>query len=168
MTISLIAAMTRNRVIGYQNRMPWHLPADLQHFKAITLGKPIIMGRKTFESIGKPLPNRQNIVLTRSIENLNGYSMGEACLAPTLDQALALAEPQTEIMIIGGSELFQQALPLASRMYLTLIDVELEGDTFFPEWNPAEWHEIEREDHEPDDKNLYQYSFVTLDNVKLF
>jgi dihydrofolate reductase len=163
MTISLIAAMTCNRVIGYQNRMPWHLPADLQHFKALTLGKPLIMGRKTFESIGKPLPNRQNIVLTRGLGDINSG----VTIAHTLEQALTLAKPKTEIMIIGGSELFQQALPLASRMYLTLIDTELEGDTFFPEWNPAEWREIEHEDHAPDDKNLYRYSFIMLENIKL-
>jgi dihydrofolate reductase len=141
MTISLIAAMTCNRVIGYQNRMPWHLPADLQHFKALTLGKPLIMGRKTFESIGKPLPNRQNIVLTRGLGDINSG----VTIAHTLEQAL----------------------PLASRMYLTLIDTELEGDTFFPEWNPAEWREIEHEDHAPDDKNLYRYSFIMLENIKL-
>jgi dihydrofolate reductase len=167
MSIVLIAAMTRNKVIGVQNRLPWHLPADLKHFKALTLGKPVIMGRKTFESIGKPLPGRQNIVLTRghvAIPNLgDALNMGEACLAPTLDRALELAEPKTEMMIIGGAELFRQCLPLASRMYLTIIDAEIEGDTFFPTWNPAEWHETEREEHEPDDKNPYRYSFVTLE-----
>jgi dihydrofolate reductase len=161
LNLSLIAAMTRNRVIGYQNRMPWHLPADLQHFKAITLGKPVIMGRKTFDSIGKPLPHRQNIVLTRGNDAIPGIT-----LAHSLDEALTLAEPKTEIMVIGGSELFQQALPLAKHMYLTLIDTELEGDTFFPEWDAANWTEIEREDHEPDEKNAYIYSFITLENKK--
>ncbi|MFU8798131.1 MAG: type 3 dihydrofolate reductase [Gammaproteobacteria bacterium] len=161
MSIVLIAAMTRNRIIGIQNRLPWHLPADLKHFKHLTLGKSVIMGRKTFESIGKPLPNRQNIVLTR--QGLETKNRGELYIAPTLDAALKLANPHTDIMIIGGAKLFKQALPLASRMYLTIIDAPIPGDTYFPAWDPAEWHEVERKNHAPDEKNRYHYSFITLE-----
>jgi dihydrofolate reductase len=163
--ISLISAMTRDRVIGYHNLMPWHLPADLQHFKALTLGKPVIMGRKTFESIGKPLPNRQNIVLTRGgATGERETSRSPLQMAHSLEEAIKLAEPKAEIMIIGGAEIYRQCLPHAQIMYLTIIDAELEGDTWFPEWNPNNWIEIAREDHEPDEKNPYRYSFVTLDS----
>lgn len=158
MQIAIIAALANQRVIGYQNRLPWHLPADLKHFKALTLGKPVVMGRKTFESIGKPLPGRTNIVVSRNPD----YKL-EGCLtADSFMQALTLAEAVEEVMVIGGTEMFRQALPMAQTLYLTFIHADIEGDVFFPEWNAAEWYETERQDFAADAKNPYNYSFVTL------
>jgi len=158
MIISLIAAMDRNRVIGRDNAMPWHLPADLAHFKATTLGKPMLMGRKTFDSLGRPLPGRHNIVLTRAPEwRADGVSV-----AHDLDQAIELAGDQPELMIIGGATLYNTLLPRADRLYLTFIDTEIDGDTWFPAWDPDEWQQHERDDHPADDRNPHPYSFVTL------
>lgn len=133
-TVTLVAAMARNRGIGWQGGMPWHVPAELKHFKRTTMGKPVVMGRKTYESIGRPLPGRQNIVVTRQ----DGYRAEGCDVAASLVEAIELAE-HTELMIIGGGELYRQALPLASRMVLTTIDLEPDCDTWFPEWNPSEW-----------------------------
>lgn len=133
--ISLIAAMDRNRVIGHNGGIPWHLPSDLKHFKAMTMGKPILMGRATFDSIGKALPGRRNIVLSRQAGLLC-----EGCDVYTnLDDALASTSVNEEVMIIGGATLYNVCLPQASRMYLTLIDTEVPGDTCFPEWAHDEW-----------------------------
>ena len=160
MIISLIAAMDKNRVIGNKdNKLPWYLPADLKHFKSITLGKPIIMGRKTFESIGKPLPERTNIVITWN-EN---YQEPGCVLVHSPEEALQAAGVAPEIIIIGGAEIFAQFLPLAKRLYFTLIDGEFDGNIYFPEWSPKEWCEVSREAHEPDEKNKYAYAFVTLE-----
>lgn len=156
MQISIIAALANNRVIGYQNQLPWHLPADLRHFKELTLGKPIIMGRKTFESIGKPLPGRKNIVVTRD----QGYQADGCVVAHSLPEALAQAGAASEVMIIGGTELFAQALPLAHCLYLTFIRADFTGDVFFPLWDAAEWEETERQDFGADEKNKYSYSFI--------
>ena len=128
--ISLIVAHDKNRVIGYENKMPWHLPGDLQYFKEMTMGKPIIMGRKTFESIGRPLPGRRNIVITRNPQ----YDAEGIELALSLDEAIKLAGDVEEIMIIGGQQIFTESLSLADRLYITEIDHEFEGDTFFPEY----------------------------------
>lgn len=137
-TVTLVAAMARNGGIGWRGKMPWHLPAELQHFKKTTLGKPVLMGRKTFESIGRALPGRQNIVVTR-----NEAFVAEGCdVASSLVEAVELAE-HTELMVIGGGELYRQALPLASRMVLTTIDIAPECDTWFPAWDPAEWVLVE-------------------------
>jgi len=152
---SIIAAMARNNVIGNENQLPWHLPADLQHFKKTTMNKPIIMGRKTFESVGRPLPERQNIVVTRNRDlQFDGCDM-----ARDLDQALAIAGSVPEVMICGGAAIYQDALPMVDRMYLTFIDLEVAGDTFFPDWNIDEWTLVSSETHDPDEKNAYAYRF---------
>lgn len=157
MTIALIAAMDKNRVIGYQNKLPWHLPADLKHFKELTLGKPILMGRKTFESIGKPLPNRQNIVLTNDTE----FSAPGCQVIHDLEAVLELPE----LMVIGGAHLFLQLLPNASLLYLTFIDYDFKGDVFFPEFNKDEWQKVAEESHLADEKNPYAYKFITYERI---
>lgn len=135
--ISLIVAHDEQRVIGYENGMPWHLPGDLKYFKEQTMGKPIIMGRKTFESIGKPLPGRRNIVITRN----ESYSAEGVEIVASLDEALSLVGEVPEIMIIGGEQIFRLALPIADRLYVTVIHHSFEGDTFFPEYE-AEFEEV--------------------------
>jgi dihydrofolate reductase len=137
---SLVAALARNRVIGIGNRLPWRLPEDLERFKALTMGAPVIMGRRTHESIGRPLPGRRNIVVTRQ----RGASWAGCVVAHSLDEALAAAAAAAEAFVIGGAELYAQALPRAGRLYLTLIDAEYPGDAWFPELDPAGWREIER------------------------
>ena len=128
--ISLIVAHDKNRVIGYESKMPWHLPGDLQYFKEMTMGKPIIMGRKTFESIGRPLPGRRNIVITRNKQ----YKSDGIETVSSLEEALMLTKNDEEVMIIGGEQIFRLALPLANRLYITHINAELNGDTFFPSY----------------------------------
>ena len=158
--LELVVAVAENDVIGRGNQLPWHLPADLRHFKSLTLGKPILMGRKTFESIGRALPGRLNIVLSRS----PGFSPLDCVVVKTLDDARLAAGTQPELMVIGGSELYRQCLPLARRIYLTLIHTRIEdGDTMFHGWRGAEWQATSRERHEADEKNLHAYSFITLD-----
>lgn len=157
--ISIIAAMARNRVIGIGNTLPWHLPADLKHFKATTLGKPVVMGRLTYDSIGKPLPGRNNVVISRD----PALQIAGVTVVGSLEQAITLLKAEhPEIMVIGGASLYQQALPCADRLYLTLIDAEVEGDAWFVDYNRDDWQEIAREDHAPDAANRYRYSFVTL------
>ena len=159
MRISLVVAMAANRVIGRDNGLPWHLPADLQHFKAITLGKPVLMGRKTWESLGRPLPGRTNIVITRDA----GYVAGGCVMAHSLEEAVRAAGEAAEVMVIGGAQLYRQALPLADTLYLTLVHAEFQGDTRFPAWQPKEWRETARIDHAADDRNPHAYSFITLE-----
>ncbi|MDE1988969.1 MAG: type 3 dihydrofolate reductase [Betaproteobacteria bacterium] len=157
--LSLIVAMTENRIIGANNAMPWHLPADLAFFKATTLGHPVIMGRKTFESIGRALPGRRNIVVSRN----PGY-LAEGCDTVTdMAQSLQQAGPAPEIFVIGGAQLFELALPQAHRIYLTRIHATLDGDTFFPELDAAEWQEISRQHHPRDPKNAFDLTFLTLE-----
>lgn len=160
--ISLIAAMGKYNVIGNQGKMPWHLPADLQHFKKLTLNKTVIMGRKTFESIGKPLPSRTNIILTSD----RSFSPPDCVLVHSFEDALRVIHPHKETMIIGGNTLYTQFMPFASRLFLTLIPHVFTGDTFFPAWNPQEWQETSRNDHQADEKNSYNYSFIVLDRIK--
>ncbi len=154
--LSLIVAASQNGVIGIQNRLPWKLPADLKRFKQLTLGHPVIMGRKTFESIGKPLPGRTNIVLTRQI----GLKLCGCLTAPSLQDAIFLCGDKEEIFAIGGASLYEKALPLADQIYLTRIHQDFEGDTFLFPIDPAAWQESSREDHPPDASNLYPYSFL--------
>ncbi|QPB85200.1 type 3 dihydrofolate reductase [Pseudoalteromonas rubra] len=155
----MIAAMANGRIIGDDNAMPWHLPADLKHFKAVTLNKPVVMGRKTFESIGRPLPGRRNIVISR---NQNYRAEGIEVVSSPQD-ALALVDGCEEVMIIGGGNIYEQFLPLSNRLYLTYIDLDVSGDTRFPDHSQAgEWQEIASETYEADEKNLYSYKFVTL------
>ena len=154
--ISLIAAMAKNRIIGKDNQMPWHLPADLGHFKAVTLGKPIIMGRKTYESIGRPLPGRTNIVMSRDKD----YKIEGCKTVTSLEDAIKLVQDVDEIMIIGGGFLYTQCIPQADKLYLTFIDLDVEGDTQFPQFEHLSLIELKREKHIKDEKNPYDYEFV--------
>ncbi len=157
----MISAMAENRVIGNKNALPWHLPNDFKNFKEKTLGKTIIMGLKTFESIGsKTLPGRKNIVLN----NDPNYKIPENCfLARSIDEVLEMTKDEPEVMICGGASVYKQFFPLANRLYLTFIHQSFEGDTYFPEFNMADWKEVSREDHQLDEKNKYAYSFVILE-----
>lgn len=149
--------MAKNRVIGKDNDMPWHMPADLAHFKKVTLGKPVIMGRKTFESIGRPLPGRKNIVITRNC----AWQQEGVELVTSPEDALAKVADVEEVMIIGGGNIYQQFLNQADRLYLTFIDLEVDGDTQFPDWQDAgNWVEVDSESHQADEKNNHQYQFV--------
>ena len=157
MSLSLIVAMTKNRVIGKDNQMPWHLPADLAWFRQNTTGKPVIMGRKTFESIGRPLPKRTNIVLSRQPFEHDGVIWKDS-----LESAVDFVRDSKEIMLIGGGQLFNEYLSQADRLYLTEIQTELDGDTFFPSINWDEWH-IEFEQYRPADaQNPYDCRFLIL------
>jgi dihydrofolate reductase len=163
MRICLVVAMAANRVIGKDNGLPWRLPADLQHFKRITMGKPILMGRKTWESIGRPLPGRTSIVITRDA----GYSAPGCVVVHSIEAALqAAADCGDEAMVIGGAEFYRQVLPFTNTLYLTRIHADFEGDTLFPELDESEWRQVERSDCEPDVKNPYRYSFIRLDRIK--
>ncbi|MBD1390640.1 type 3 dihydrofolate reductase [Neiella sp. HB171785] len=158
MRISLIAAMGRNRVIGKDNQMPWHMPADLKHFKQVTMGKPVVMGRKTFESIGRPLPGRLNIVITRDA-NFNAEGI---TVVASPDAALDIAAQQTdEVMIIGGGQIYQHFLAQATDLYLTFIDAEPEGDAFFPKW-PDKFRQVSKYHHPKDEKNDHSCDFVHM------
>ena len=154
--ISLIVAMDKNNLIGSNNELPWHLPADLAFFKRTTMGKPIVMGRKTFESIGKPLPGRRNIVVTRDPD----FSAAGCDVVNSIDAAIALCRDDEEIMLIGGASLYQQSLELATTMYITRIDHEFEGDTWFPEYQKSEWKVENRENFEADHSNPHAYSLT--------
>ena len=169
--ISAIVAMTENRVIGKNNRLPWRLPADLQHFKTITMGHPILMGRKTYESIGKPLPGRMNIIMTRNRHfNAPGCllvsSLAEATQqAAKVDNATNSLKTKQEIFLIGGAEIYRQLLPFTEKIYLTLIHHAMTGDTYFPALNQDEWKEIERVSYPADQDNVYPYSFIILQRL---
>ena len=157
--ISLIAVMATNRVIGKDNSMPWHHRADLRHFKTVTMGKPVVMGRRTYESIGKPLPGRTNIVVSRD----KSWQMDGVLMAYDLDSAMAQAgDHGEEIMIIGGAALYQAFLDKADKMYLTIIDHDYAGDTYFPAFDLMQWSEVSRRDFPSDPEHPYPYSFVTL------
>lgn len=156
--LSLIAACSDNRVIGRDNRLPWHLPADLGHFKRLTLGKPIVMGRRTWESLPGLLPHRTHIVVTRQ----PGYRVEGGFVVHSLDEAIAFAGDAPEVMIVGGAQLYQQALPMATRMYLTLVHATFEGDALFPAFDEADWIEVLRERHSADARHAHDYSFLTL------
>jgi dihydrofolate reductase len=154
-TVTVVAALARNRAIGWRGRMPWHLPGELRHFRETTMGKPIVMGRKTFAAIGRALPGRQNIVVTR-----DPRFRAEGCqAAASLDEAIELAEGD-EVLVIGGGELYRQALPMASRMVLTLVDSEPEADTWFPRWNAAEWRVVSRRAVAADARNPFAFEIV--------
>jgi len=160
MTLSLIWAMADNRVIGIENRLPWKLPADMKWFRQNTMGKPIIMGRLTFESFGaKPLPGRRNIIISRN----PAYTADGIDVYTSLEDALQSTQNSEETMIIGGMSLYKQALPLADRLYMTLIHANVEGDAWFPEFDLHEWQETARNDFPADEKNPHAYSFITLD-----
>lgn len=156
--ISLIAAMAADRVIGMDNAMPWSLPADLAWFKKQTLNKPVIMGRRTFESIGRPLPGRLNIVISRSAGTSEGVTW-----VTSPDEALALAGDAPEIMVIGGGKIYAQMLEKADRLYLTHIDAEVEGDTQFPDYDPDQWQSVFSEFHDADSNNTHSFCFEILE-----
>lgn len=159
MLISAVVAMSDNRAIGKDNQLLWHLPRDLQHFKKITLGKPILMGRKTFQSIGRPLPGRQNIILTQDKEFI-----AEGCvIVNSIQGALDSIKNQEEVCVIGGADIYRQMLPILNRIYLTIVHHEFAADAYFPELDSDEWKEIERVECEADEKNMYACSFILLE-----
>lgn len=159
MILSFVVAMAQNRVIGLENGLPWHLPNDLKFFKRITMGKPMVMGRKTHESIGRPLPGRTNIIVTHSFD----YSSQGCIVVHSIEEALAAVEAAEEVTIIGGASLYEQTLPQADRIYLTLVHGLPEGDAWFPEFNWGDWEEVWREDHPADERHVFPYSFIRLD-----
>ena len=170
-TFSIIVAMAKNNAIGKDNQLLWHLPEDLQYFKRTTMGKPIVMGRKTFESIGRPLPGRLNIVITRQQD----WQHDGVKVVHTIEDALRLAEAQSmidgvdEVMVIGGAEIYKTALPQADKLYITRVDAEIEGDAFFPEIDQAVWQETQREHHAASDSalktNTYDYAFCVMERA---
>jgi len=161
--ISIIAAMTDDRVIGINNSLPWKLPSDMKWFRQHTLGKPILMGRKTFESFGaRPLPERTNIVVTRD----QAYQAEGAIVVHSIDEALQAAGDAEEIMIIGGASFYQQMLPRARRMYLTRVHTKVTGDAWFPEFDQSQWRQVERIDCEADERNAYAHSFIILERTE--
>ena len=163
--LSMMVAKASNNVIGRDNKLPWYLPNDLKYFKQVTFGKPVIMGRKTWESLKGPLPGRTNIVITRQPD----YLADGAKVVATLDDAVAMAENvafiegQEEAVIMGGAEIYSLALPQAERLYLTEVHANVEGDTFFPEYDASEWQQIAREDFVAEGPNPYDYSFVVYE-----
>ncbi len=162
MKISIVVAMDRNRVIGRGKRLPWHLPDDLKRFKAVTMGHPVIMGRRTHESIGKPLPGRTNIVLTADPQ----YTAEGCVVAGSLDEGFRAAADVKEVMIIGGAAVYREALPLADRIYLTTVHAELEGDAWFPIIDWSEWDVRDEAMHGADDRHTYAFSFFILDRCR--
>ncbi|WP_202080328.1 dihydrofolate reductase [Caldalkalibacillus salinus] len=155
--ISFMVAMDKNRLIGADNDLPWRLPADLAYFKRVTMGKPIIMGRKTFESIGRVLPGRENIVMTRD----DTFRHPECTIVHSVDELLArFGGTEEEVFVIGGAKIFEQLLSVADRLYITLIDEAFEGDTYFPQIDPSEWRLISEEKGVKDEKNPYDYRFL--------
>jgi len=158
MRIAIIAAMASNRVIGRDNRMPWHLPADLRRFKRLTMGQDLIMGRRTFESIGRPLPGRRTIVVSRRA----AYNPDGVLAVSSVDAALEAAQG-LEVFIAGGADIYRQTLDRAQRLYLTLIEDSFEGDAWFPEFERDDWNVVAEERHEPDQENRWRYCFVVFD-----
>lgn len=164
MSICLVVAAAENNVIGIDNKMPWHLPKDLQYFKQVTMSKPIIMGRKTFDSIGRPLPGRENIVITRQQE----WQHDGVHVVNNIGAAIEFAEqlsPHSDVMIIGGAEIYRQSLERADKIFLTRVYTELDGDAFFPSLDAAQWREISCEKHAACERNPYPYAFCVLERV---
>jgi dihydrofolate reductase len=161
--VELVVAAAENNAIGRAGALPWHLPADLRHFKALTLGHDILMGRKTYESIGKALPGRTNWVLSRS----PGFAPADCKTARTLAEAQPAAGTESPLMVIGGAEIYRLCLPSARRIHLTLVHTEIkDGDTFFADWRGPEWVESSRQRHEADASNAHAYSFITLERAE--
>lgn len=163
----MIVALSENGVIGRDNQLPWHLPGDLAYFKRSTLGKPVVMGRKTFESIGRPLPGRPNIVITRQPHWRAEGTIVCGGLDEALECARGLAQQSgaEEVMVIGGSDIYRQALPLASRLYLTKVHAVVEGDAHFPAFEQGDWQQISEERHVAEGSNPYDYSFIVLNRI---
>lgn len=160
--VSILVAMTRNRTIGVNNTLPWRCPDDLKRFKALTMGHHIIMGRKTYESIGKPLPGRTSVVVTHNVN----YSVPGVIVVNSLEAAIAACGSDEEIFVIGGAELYRQAIAFADRIYLTEIDADISGDAHFTELDRKLWQETGRVSHTPDEKNAYPYHFVVYDRKR--
>lgn len=160
--ISLIAAMARNRVIGKDGGLPWHLPDEFRHFKRITRGKPVIMGRRTWESLDGPLEGRENFVVTRQRD----YRAPGATVVHSLGEALAELSDREEIVIAGGEKLYEEGLARADRMYLTYVDAELDGDTHFPAFDSGAWRELDREHHAADARHAYAFTIVTYERAQ--
>lgn len=158
MIVSIIVAIGENHAIGKNNQLLWHMPNDLKHFKDITSGRTIIMGRKTFDSVGKPLPRRRNIVVTRQDIIIPGCEV-----VKSIEDGLALCKDEDEVFIGGGAEIYKLAMHLTDRIYLTIIHKSFDADTFFPEIDKLEWKEVKQENFEPDEKNPLPYSFITLE-----
>ena len=160
---SIMVARSDNHVIGKDNQLPWQMPADLRYFKQTTMGHYCIMGRKTFESVDNPLPGRTNVIITRQPE----YHAEGCLVVHNLDEAFRKGEEQAqkEIFVLGGAEIYKQALAVVDRIYLTEIKTIVDGDTFFPPLDPNQWKETKREEHSADEKNLYDYAFVVLEKV---
>jgi dihydrofolate reductase len=161
-TISFVVAYDRRRAIGKDNRLPWRLPDDMKHVRDVTIGKPLIMGRRTWDSIGRPLPGRTSIVLTRDRD----FRCDGCLVARTADEALKLAGAAPEIIVFGGARVFEEFLPLADRIYLTEVETEAAADTYFPRVDPSDWREVARTRHPADERHAHAFSFVTLDRVR--
>lgn len=159
---SMIVAIAKQRVIGRENGMPWHLPADLAHFKKTTWGKPLVMGRRTFESLGKPLPGRPHIVLTRQSD----WDYPGVTVVDNLESAWLACGDATEVMVVGGAKVYEQALPYVTRLYVTIIDIECEGDTWFPEWQDGSWQLVSEQAGVIDDKNRYPHRFCVYERER--
>ena len=162
MTISFVVAHDRGRAIGKDRRLPWRLPDDMRHVRKVTMGKPLIMGRRTWDSIGRPLPGRTSIVLTRDRD----FRCDGCLVARTPDEALKLAGAAPEIIVFGGARVFEEFLPRADRIYLTEVETKVDGDTHFPMLDPTEWREVERTRHPEDERHAHAFSWVTLDRVR--
>jgi dihydrofolate reductase len=157
--VSLIVAMAQNGVIGRENALPWRLPEDLRRFRSFTLGKPILMGRKTFDSIGRPLPGRVNLVLTRD----RRWLAAGVTAVHSVEEALTQAGSSEELVAIGGAEIYRLVLPFARRIYLTHVHADVEGDIYFPDFDPTQWADVECSMHPADDDHAYPITFVTLE-----
>lgn len=158
MLVSIVVAAAQNNVIGRGNDLPWRLPDDLKRFKALTIGKPIIMGRKTYASIGRPLPERTNIVVSRQV----GFTADGCMVVRSVDEALATVSNAPEVMVIGGAEIFRELLPRTDQLYLTRIHADIPGDTTFPDLVLDDWIELESEYHPADDRHAYAFTFLKL------
>ncbi len=165
--VAQIVAAAENGVIGKDNDMPWKISSDLQYFKKVTMHKPVIMGRKTFDSIGKPLPGRTNIVITRDTNFTAEGVITAHSVEMALDVAKSMAEAKglKEVMVIGGAQIYALCLPETGRLYLTRIHAEIDGDTYYPDLNPDEWQDLDREDHVAGEKDSHDHSFLVLDRV---
>ncbi|MDQ0245514.1 dihydrofolate reductase [Bacillus fengqiuensis] len=158
--ISFLVAMDQNRVIGKDNKLPWHLPADLKYFKELTMGHPIVMGRKTYESIGRPLPGRENIVITRDKD----YTAEGCTVIHSISEVKELEEKRNdELFVIGGAEIFEQTFSIADRLYITMIEAVFEGDTYFPDFNEDEWVVVSKEKGVKDERNVYEHYFLVYE-----
>lgn len=160
--VSIIVAMAKNRVIGAANGIPWHLPNELKLFKSVTMGHPIVMGRRTYESINRLLPGRTTVIVTRQ----PGYQVPGAIIAHSLEDAIAACPADDEIFVIGGGELYKSALPMADRIYLTTVDAAPDGDTFMPEFDLGEWRETSSQSYPADNEHRYAYRFAVYDRVR--